>query len=450
MKAPKTVKANKQDQDQIQHLRALSRRINLGNCVLVLGPGASTDLTEGKEIPLSVKLARELASDQRVLCTKDLNCDDLRHVSQVLFELDRNIGILQEKVIDFYSGFANKTTEFHRNIAALPFRLCITTTPDDFLYNAFKEAEKSPIRHFYNFRKQRTIQLPEPTINRPLVYHLYGHLDGPESLVISENDLIDFLIAVIRGEPQFPPSIAATLSLQETTCLFVDLGFKNWYFRVLLNVFGFFGHSQMSVALEDPEFFAQSLQHQTTVYFSASKTIQFRQDSLNEFAKKLRETYDSLPECGREPAPQLPADAPKVFLSYASEDQEVVDKLAEKLNCSSIAVWQDKKNLRIGDNWERALKHVIDKQVNYVIVVQTSNMTQRTEGYFYQEIEEALQRKKRFKKDIHFLLPVQIGDVKVLPILEPLHSQRVDTDDGFNALVQSIREDWEQRGPAGD
>ena len=100
---------------------------------------------------------------------------------------------------------------------------------------------------------------------------------------------------------------------------------------VLLRVFGLFGHAQMSVALENPEFFAQSIQHQTTVYFSASKTIQFRQDSLNEFAKKLRETYDSLPECGREPAPQVPPDAPRVFLSYASEDQVVVDQLAEKL-----------------------------------------------------------------------------------------------------------------------
>ena len=449
MKAPKTAKANKQGQEQIQHFRALSRRINLGNCVLVLGPGASTDLTEEKQIPLSVKLARELASDQRVSCTKDLNCNDLRHVGQVLFELDRNIDILQERVIEFYGGFANKTTEFHRNIAALPFRLCITTTPDDFLYNAFEEAEKSPIRHFYNFRKPQTIQLPEPTINRPLVYHLYGHLDRPESLVITENDLIDFLVNIIRDEPQFPPSIRAKLSLQEITCLFVDLGFKNWYLRVLLRVFGLFGHAQMSVALENPEFFAQSIQHQTTVYFSASKTIQFRQDS-QWFAKKLRETYDSLPECGREPAPQVPPDAPRVFLSYASEDQVVVDQLAEKLNCASIAVWQDKQHLRIGDNWEQALMQVINKQVDYVIVVQTSNMTQQIEGYFYEEIEEALRRKKRIKKDVLFLLPVQIGDVKVLPILEEIHSHRVDTDKGFNALVKAIGEDWERRGPAGD
>lgn len=441
-----SAEAGKRDRAQIRHLRALSRRISLGNCVLALGPGASIDLNEAQEIPLNVKLARELAADQRVSCTQDLNCDDLRHVSQVLFEMDRDLTLLQERVSDFYGGFTGKTTEFHKNIAALPFRLCITTTPDDFLYNAFDQAGKSPKRHFYNFKKSRTFQLPEPTVDQPLVYHLYGYPDEPESLVITENDLIDFLVSVIRDEPALPPSIRAKLSRQETTCMFVDLGFKNWYLRALLRALGFYGHAEMSVALEKPEFFAQSQQHQTTVYFSASKTIQFRQDSLNEFAEKLRETYDSLTEDGREKAPQLPEGAPRVFLSYAGEDRDEVEKLAEKLNGEGIGVWQDKQNLRAGDNWERVLIQVINKQVDYVMVVQTPTMVGQFEGYFYGEIAEALERKKNMKPGVLFLLPVQIGNVKILPQLESLHSHRVDTDDGFNALVSSIREDWEQRG----
>ena len=54
---------------------------------------------------------------------------------------------------------------------------------------------------------------------------------------------------------------------------------------------------EMSIALEIPEFFlAVTQQHQTAVYFTASRTIQFRQDSLNEFATNLQATYESLAE----------------------------------------------------------------------------------------------------------------------------------------------------------
>jgi hypothetical protein len=432
--------------NELRYLRALCRQIQLGNCVLTLGPGANTDLLAGKEVPLSVTLARELASDERVSGTKDLDRDDLRHVSQIIYELDRSLTMLQDRVIEYYAGFQLKTTAFHRNIAALPFRLCITSTPDDFLYNALRDANKSPTRQFYNFRRPRPIQLPEPTVDRPLVYHLYGYPDEPDSLVITENDLVDFLVSVVRNEPPVPPRILAQLGRLETTCLFVDLGFKNWYLRILLRVLQLYGHQEMSIALEAPEFFAQSHQHQTTVYFTASKTIQFRQDSLNEFATNLRATYDSLAQTRQEAVGTLPTDAPRVFLSYASEDRELVEQLAERLQAAGIAIWQDKQSLRAGDNWYRVLVQVLNKQVDAVVVVQTSAMVRRLEGYFYMEIAEALKRQERIKEGVRFVFPVSAGNVESLPMLEHLHCVRVDTDEGVNTLVRSILEDWQQRG----
>jgi hypothetical protein len=414
--------------------------------VLVLGPGASTDLIAGQEVPLSVTLARELATDERVGGTQDLDRDDLRHVSQVIYELDRRLTVLQDSVIEYYTGFHLKTTEFHKNIAALPFRLCLTSTPDDFLYNALRDADKSPTRQFYNFRRPRSIQLPEPTVDRPLVYSLYGHPDEPDSLVITENDLVDFLVSVIRNEPPLPPRILGQLSRSETTCLFVDLGFKNWYLRVLLRTLQLYGHQEMSIALENPEFFAQSHQHQTTVYFTASKTIQFRQDSLNEFAQNLRATYYALTQTRQEQAVALPADAPRVFLSYASEDLELVEQLAAQLQSAGIVIWQDKQSLRAGDNWYRVLMQVLNKQVDYVVVVQTPTMVRRLEGYFYMEITEALKRQERIKEGVRFVFPVSTGNVETLAMLEHLHCVRVDTAEGITTLVRSLLEDWKQRG----
>jgi TIR domain/SIR2-like domain len=430
-----------------RRLRALARSISQGSCVLVLGPGASTDTAESSETPLTLKLACELADTLRESTANsipgDLDCEDIRHVSQVLLEVEPNSTLLQDQVIEFYQGFAGKTTRLLRDLAELPFRLCITTTPDDFLYQALKDADKTPVRRFYNFRKPSPMDWVEPNVKNPLVYHLYGYTSDPASLVITENDLIDFLVSVVQRERSLPVEITNTL--MRSTCLFIDLGFKNWYLRVLLRSLGLRGHGEMSLALEEPDFFEHSKQHQTTVYFSSSKTIQFRQDSLAEFVTTLREAYKQLADIETPILALPPSGAPKAFLSYASEDRELVEVLSSKLQASGIAVWQDKQNLRVGDNWACTLTQVISKQVNYVVVVQTPEMMKQNEGVFYEEVKQALAREARMKAGLRFILPVRTGKVAGMQQLSHLHYISIDADEGVEALTGAIWEDWKSR-----
>jgi hypothetical protein len=429
--------------EQREHLRTLARRVNDGNCVLLLGPGASTDCCDAQETPIHQRLARELAGRLTREQKKDLNPDDLRHVSQVLLGRTKNLTGLQDQVIDFYQQFAGRTTDFHRSLAALPFRFCVTTTPDDFLFNALREAGKRPVRDFYNFRRPRTLRPPEPTVQEPLVYHLYGYPSEPASLVITENDLIDFLTHVICKAPPLSETLTAELCRLDSTFLFMDLGFKNWYLRVLMRSLDLHSHHEMSVALESPDFFAQSKQHQTTVYFPAL-TIAFHQDSLKDFATKLRATYETIVAASHQAEPEPAPEAPEVFLSYASEDRELVENLGRKLRAAGIAVWQDKQNLRTGDDWKRALKYVIGKQVDYVVVVQTATMKSRLEGYYNHEIREAMFRHEGMTP-YRFLLPVCTSQLDVLPALEDLHATPINSENGVNALIQSVFEDWKLR-----
>ena len=437
-----------------ERLRILSREIRSGSCLLALGPGASIDSREGQEVPLSVrlanKLAKEIEANHRASEIGDLNPDDLRHVAQLTLELElrSDLQLLQDRVCGFYQEFSGKTTDFHRRIASLPFKLCITTTPDDFLYNAFVAEGKTPARAFYDFRRGQAQMLREPTVARPLVYHLYGYSDNPDSLVITENDLIDFLVNVVREEPRLPSLITSQLTRTDSSCLFVDLGFKNWYLRVLLRALGLPGKkTTKSVALEEPEFFNQSKQHQTTVYFSPSSTIQFRPDSLKSFVTGLCAAYKTLMEkIPQQPVPEPPAGAPRVFLSYSSENREFVDQLGEKLKNEGIRVWQDHQNLRAGDDWRvKIIRHVIEKQTDYVVVVQTPEMTGRFRGVYYEEIKAALACQNQFGSGINFVIPARTGSVAVLPELKHLHSIAVDTDEGVKELARSILEDWAAR-----
>jgi hypothetical protein len=374
-------------------------------------------------------------------------------VAQIWYDKNRDIKDLQRRVSEFFNQFSTSLpTDFHRDLAALPFKLCIVTTPDDFLYNAFKvnKVKKEPLQRFYNLRKQREENFPvilsDLSPRKPIVYHLYGHHKDPSSLVITEDDLITLLVNLVQNEPRLPDIVRTYLKLQETTYLFIDCGFKNWYLRVLLKALSLYDNRRdKSFALEeDAEFFAQSERHQTVIYFSNDRRIEFKEGTLPKFARKLREVYETLPSPEEEQVLEVSKDAPKAFLCYANEDRLIVGQLARRLQLKGIAVWQDVQKLRAGDNWDRALVQVIDKQVNYVVVVQTPAMVGRMDGgIFYKEIRAALKRKETMPENRRFIIPISVGVNKPLDILEDLHTVSVDPEGEIGNLADAILEDWQ-------
>ena len=75
----------------------------------------------------------------------------------------------------------------------------------------------------------------EPSVHAPLVYKLHGSLDDLDSMIITEDNYIDFLINLIEGNPKIPDKIK---NIFDTCCiLFVGYGLKDWNIRVLLRYF---------------------------------------------------------------------------------------------------------------------------------------------------------------------------------------------------------------------
>ncbi|HKO58421.1 MAG TPA: toll/interleukin-1 receptor domain-containing protein, partial [Thermoanaerobaculia bacterium] len=126
-----------------------------------------------------------------------------------------------------------------------------------------------------------------------------------------------------------------------------------------------------------------------------------------------------------------------------------VDALAAALEARGVAVWQDVQDLRAGDNWNDKLFRVIDRLVNYVVVVQTKAMLRRIEGVFHEEIAAAKKRQARMgERDgepWRFLIAVRVGDCGLLSALQSSHVIDVGTEEGVDALARSILEDWERR-----
>lgn len=434
-----------------RELRGLVERINRGDCVLVLGPRVAVRPDDPERRPLDGLLAQELMESIGATAGESL------HRAADLFYRTRQDRVeLDVAVQDFYEREAGATTDFHRDLAKLPFRLCICASPDSLMLNAFAETEgKAPQRGYYGFRPVYTPRLATPTADRPIVYHLFGHHVEARSLVLTEGDLIEFLVAIVRGAPSVPDQVRSVLADPSASFLFIGFGFHNWYLRVLLQVMNVYGHQSKAIAFEDTHFFTHPDRQQAVGFFSGDRLIEFRPLQWETFARQLSAAYEASGRkrvhAASEPVQsgQPSERAPLAFISYASENRDRVEALMVQLQARGINVWQDRQDLRAGDDWNQKLIRVIQKMVDYVIVLQTEEMLSRTEGVFHREIREAQVRQSgmaEFRGEkLRFLIPVQCGGCGILSDLESHHVIDVDAAGGEDALADSILEDWRNR-----
>lgn len=419
----------------------LLEAINRGSCILVTGPDIVLEDHGTNSLPVSRRLAKKLA--ESLPREVPAAADDLAHVAQLRYNKDGDRSDLEFEVKEFFSSLTSQTSLFHRNLAALPFALCFTTTPDSFMAQAFQEAGKAPIQDFYHFRKSRQLTLSEENSMRPIVYALFGHLEQLDSLVLTETDLLELLVNVVRNAPPFPPFLAGQLADPQTSFLFLGFGFQSWYTRVLLHVMKTFGHRNRSLAVEAASFFLQLGRHQTALFFEQEHKIEFRQESWMQFASELRGRYEA-----QAPKPvlvELPPGTPKVFLCHDSRDRDQVMNIERQLHALGIDSWRDRQDLRGGDDWDRRIERVIQKQVDYVLVLQTPQMLQRPESYLHKEIKVAMERQDWFDQGERFLIPAILQPCKGLDRLSHLHQVDLSSGEGIHGMAKDIHQDWKRR-----
>ena len=131
--------------------------------------------------------------------------------------------------------------EPHRVLAALPFPIYLTTNPDHLLVEALCEAGKQPEVGLCPWSEKvdwsESIFAPDrdpdfrPSVDRPLVYYLFGRLDDPRSLVLTEDDYFDYLIGLTRNNELVPAVVRR--ALVDTALLFIGFRLDDWDFRVL-------------------------------------------------------------------------------------------------------------------------------------------------------------------------------------------------------------------------
>jgi SIR2-like domain len=220
--------------------RTLITRIGDGRCTPFLGAGVAHGI-----LPLGGDVARELAREYGYPFAE--SADDLIRVSQYV-ALNHDPMYVKQKLAKTFGraqlpGRKEMPGEPHRMLAKLPLPLYITTNYDDLLMQALAERYKKPERELCRWSEAIHDSLPSvfdagrtppysPHPATPLVFHLHGHAGVVESLVITEDDYLEFLFNLSANRRLLPPPVARALGA--TALLFIGYRVADWNFRVIL------------------------------------------------------------------------------------------------------------------------------------------------------------------------------------------------------------------------
>lgn len=165
--------------------------------------------------------------------------------------------ILEEQQDEFrQSSFSDMVVEFGYpktragqtdtldRLAKLKLPIYVTTSYFDFLERAILKNGRSPRTQICFWSgdpltlanaSHRTDHTFKPTPENPLVYHLFGLETYPESLVLTEDDHLDFLAKIAQDVNQRDPLLPLYLRQALTQSSLLLLGYEphDWDFRVL-------------------------------------------------------------------------------------------------------------------------------------------------------------------------------------------------------------------------
>ncbi len=125
-------------------------------------------------------------------------------------------------------------------LASLNLPIYVTTSYYDFLEKALKKIGKLPRTEICYWNAELTRRVPsifkkdpdyKPSEKEPLVYHLHGIDEYPESLVLTEDDYMDFLVGISKD----PDAVHVYIreAFVDSSLMLLGYQLEDWNFKTL-------------------------------------------------------------------------------------------------------------------------------------------------------------------------------------------------------------------------
>lgn len=261
------------DIDGFDQWEAVVSNIRNKRCVPVLGPGLVEPVigstreiarawAERYEFPLAPRDRDDLAQVAQHLAYRNspgFVVDAIRSYvvrylrrkfrDQLTDELMRERvqeGLVDRMVSHIGKGLrAENPAEVHTLLARMPVPIYVNANRDNLLHDALIEQGRKPHIQLCTWRSSGDLGIAHgpavedgyvPSVDEPLIFHVFGNYQYPESLVITEDDYFEFLMEVTRNETLRENGIPHAVTAAISTSGWLLLGFQaeDWDFRVVL------------------------------------------------------------------------------------------------------------------------------------------------------------------------------------------------------------------------
>lgn len=226
-----------QDREALRKWPSLLQAIKREQCTPILGPGLGENMLGSR-----AELARTWA-DKYGFPLLPHSRENLPQVAQFV-ATDQGLAFVQYEYADQLRSQMQANPEageatIHQVLARLPLPIFVTTEATDLLADALRAAGKDPVTEICPW-KEDLISLDsiyaqepdyQPTAQRPLIFHLFGHLAQEDSLVLTEDDYFDYLVGVTANKELIP--LAVRSALNNSALLFLGFHLDGWEFRIL-------------------------------------------------------------------------------------------------------------------------------------------------------------------------------------------------------------------------
>ncbi|HLK25443.1 MAG TPA: toll/interleukin-1 receptor domain-containing protein [Caulobacteraceae bacterium] len=305
-------------------------------------------------------------------------------------------------------------------LAQIPsFRLFVTTAFDQQLARAIAQVDGEGACDSVGFvpSDTRSSDLPVSSAAARTVYHLLGQASPLPEFVISDDDLLEYVIALHDSERR-PARLFDQLRSHDLLILGANL--SDWLVRQFLRLAK---HQRLSErSMRDREFiadesaagdpvlvsFLSSFSPQTKVFSGGPQAF------IDELHRRWFETFGNpaRSSLSADPDPDSPAAASncEIFVSYARQDIAAATALVNALRSKGFRVWFDANKIEAAEDFDYVIRQAIKSCALFMPLISRHTEEDVRDAYFRLEWKIANERDERNDESVRFIMPLVVDE----------------------------------------
>jgi hypothetical protein len=351
------------------------RRINEGECVLVLGPHAmSAKQQDGSWLPLMDGCAMALNEAYKLQLPPD-EARSLSHVTTLL-ETSENISryTIGTKVTEYFQKMDKEAqlNPLFGKLAELPFQIIINTGLDNFFVRNYERTLAPFIEDTYNFQQPKKDPLYKFSKNDPpLIYNLFGTWKESGSMVLTNSDRLLYIRKVSGDQhARLPDSLLAAFS-SPRPFLFMGFDFDDWALPLLMDSLFISARKNIS-PFAYPAPGVSLPNNRTQVFFRNEFKMEFPQVDLDAFGQELLKYHANINSTSATDTAAGDAVQAKVLiLHHGDQDEKDAKKLIGMLKQLKLRIHTLADAVGAGDSQTAWIKQQMQETDILLLLIST-------------------------------------------------------------------------------